>query len=93
VLHVKYRHKVENIKKIYSKFDLIKQYQSLMKEEIGFEHYFMNYFLYLPFSKEQEFKTVVETLKLMNEWGICKFNEKNEVEFFLREIENIFVKN
>lgn len=82
---------------IYSKFDLISQFQNLMKSEIGYEHYFLNYYLYLPFSRNQEISNIVETFKIMSEMNMVsntnmkKFKE-SEIQNFLSSVENIFNK-
>jgi len=36
-----------------------------MEQETGFEHYFMHYYLYMPFSKKQEIAAHTKTLLLM----------------------------
>lgn len=82
---------------IYSKFDLISQFQNLMKSEIGYEHYFLNYYLYLPFSRNQEISNIVETFKIMSEMNmVSNTNMKkftgSELQNFLSSVENIFNK-
>jgi hypothetical protein len=97
ILHLKHRHTCNNLKMIYSKFDLISQFQNLMKSEIGYEHYFMNYYLYLPFSRNQEISNIVETFKIMSEMnmvsntGMKKFTD-NELQNFLNSVQIIFDK-
>jgi hypothetical protein len=60
-----------------------------MRGEIGFEHYFMNYFLYLPYSMDQELNSIVETLKIFNELNLFK-NE--EFDLIINRIENFWEK-
>lgn len=62
----------------------------MMRSEIGYEHYFLNYFLYLPFSHIQEEYVIKDTLKLMNEMGIKKFISKDDLNNFLMEVESLF---
>jgi len=62
----------------------------MMKSEIGYEHYFLNYFLYLPFSQKQEESVLKESLKLMNVMGIKKFGNSEELKQFLEGVRNLF---
>jgi hypothetical protein len=61
-----------------------------MKSEIGYEHYFLNYYLYLPFSQNQEEFVLKESLKLMHGMGIKKFSNSDELTKFLKEIDSLF---
>lgn len=58
----------------------MKQYKNLMNGEIGYEHYFINYYLYLPFSMAQEKKVIEDTLKIMFEMKLIKSISENSTE-------------
>jgi hypothetical protein len=62
-----------------------------MKGEIGYEHYFINYYLYLPFSTIQEEVTVKETIKIMHDLGVKKFNNSTDFEIFLKDIQSLYI--
>ena len=57
-----------------------------MNNEIGYEHHFMNYLLYLPYSVHQEQFTLIETLKLMKEYGIINIRNEIELKSFLNKL-------
>lgn len=86
---MKNRHTDTNLKNIYSRIDLIKQYHNLCNGEIGYEHYFMNYYLYLPFSKNQEYLCITETLKLLNEMNLIS---KDEVVELVKKVDGLLKK-
>jgi hypothetical protein len=57
-----------------------------MKNEIGYEHYFINYFLFIPFSKVQEENTIQETVKIIAKLGIVEFIDHNEIKIFYSKV-------
>ena len=62
----------------------------MMKSEIGYEHYFLNYFLYLPFSQIQEDKIIKDSLKYMNELGLVKFSKIEDIKIFMEDVNCLF---
>jgi hypothetical protein len=60
-----------------------------MHNEVGYEHYFINYFLYLPFSKKQEHIVISESVKILINAGILKYED---LDSFLLSVRNIFNK-
>jgi hypothetical protein len=72
--------------------DLLKQYQQLMGNGIGFEHYFLNYYLYLPFSKTQEEITIFESAKYLLDLSLISIkdqNSKNSIDNFFKELTEV----
>lgn len=72
--------------------DLLNQYEQLMGNGIGFEHYFLNYYLYLPFTKQQEEITIFESAKYLldlNLITIKNLKNNNNIDFFFKELNEI----
>ena len=55
--------------------------------EVGYEHYFMNYYLYLPFSRDQESIAIKESIEILTEMEILKLDKLNEM---VEEIEKVY---
>lgn len=64
-----------------------------MGNGIGFEHYFINYYMYLPFSKYQEDINNLESLKYMIDLNLIELDKKNRcfcnLDFFLTELKEV----
>jgi len=70
-----------------------------MGNGIGFEHYFMNYYLYVPFSKSQEEITIFESAKYLLDLNLISIKDKknsvnniNNIDFFFKELGELFSK-
>lgn len=59
-----------------------------MKGEIGYEHYFINYFLFIPFSRDQECESTVEAIKIMIDLNIIKESDYQSLLNSVLEISN-----
>lgn len=74
-----------------NKLDLAKQYQKMINGEIGYEHYFINYYLYFPFSQYQEEIAIYETLKIMNNLKILNLESVEHLETFLNKLQKWYI--
>jgi hypothetical protein len=66
----------------------MKQYNGLMKGETGYEHYFINYYLYLPFSKNQEEFCLTKSIDLMQKLNLIEHSKKEEFLSVLKSFYN-----
>ncbi len=53
------------------------QYNNIINNEVGYEHYFLNYYLYLPYSKNQEEITIFEAIKYLYDMELLKNDDIN----------------
>ncbi len=67
-----------------------KQFENLMARQPGNENFFLNYYLYLPFSQKQEEDNIKEILSLLNEMGVVKFKNKEDLNLFLDSVCKLF---
>jgi hypothetical protein len=61
-----------------------------MARQPGNENFFLNYYLYLPFSQKQEEDNIKEILSLLNEMGVVKFKNKEDLNLFLDSVCKLF---
>ncbi len=64
----------------------------LLDGEIGYEHHFMNYLLYLPYSNKQEEDVMIESIKKMKESGISNIKNQEDLDKLLKKINNVMEK-
>jgi len=65
-----------------------------MGNGIGFEHYFLNYYLYLPFSKTQEEMTIFESVKYLLDLNLITIKDEKgfqTIEKFFKELRDILL--
>jgi hypothetical protein len=55
----------------------LNQYNNIINNEVGYEHYFLNYYLYLPYSKNQEEITIFEAIKYLYDMELLKNDDIN----------------
>lgn len=77
LFHVKTNDTSRNLGFLYSWTKLIDQYTSLLESDNGNEHYFLNYFLYLPYTKRQEVNCILNSIQYLDSIGL--FQEENKI--------------
>jgi hypothetical protein len=59
----------------------------MLSNEIGYEHYFQNYLLYLPYSQQQEIMSITEALNVMSAMGIIDIHLKEDIDTLLNKVQ------
>ncbi len=65
-----------------------------MGNGIGYEHYFLNYYLYLPYSKIQEEMTIFESVKYLLDLNLIELKDhksKKYIDVFFRELSDVLL--
>lgn len=86
LFHVKTNDTSRNLGFLYSWTKLIDQYTSLLESDNGNEHYFLNYFLYLPFTKRQEVNCILNSIQYLDSIGL--FQEDSKVSKYINSFDS-----